>query len=60
MGEYTNGASQPLLQFSTVSLHRQMKTLCEWWCVCQGAAGGPKRGAARGSGTRRTRSLDRG
>ena len=25
MGEYTNDASQPLLQFSTVSLHRQMR-----------------------------------
>ena len=25
MGEYANGAGQPLLQFSTVSLHRRVK-----------------------------------
>ena len=35
MGEYANGAGQPLLQFSTVSLHRLVapadETLCEWW-----------------------------
>ena len=40
MGEYANGAGQPLLQFSTVSLHRQMRPYASGGGVCQGAAGG--------------------